>query len=467
MGQTLKKGRGKRKEPQQQQQEHQQQEEGQDEDWTVVQAEGDEAQPDAQPEGPPAAAAVTDPDAPQPTEADAPQQQQPEDDAPEQKDGEDHQEGVEPAVEQKDEGTIEPADDKEVAKTQPAGRPKRKQKGLDRTGHRAPNAPLPEVALEDVKKKGLLEATTTKHLKKREWEKRPAQQPSEKSMLCSDHPGKTTFDRYYTHETLNKRQAIQDVLKCPFGSNINREENIARAIVDCREDISLTSDFLIDRCTCQTMMAGKRCEFRWFEEPDRSITAREYMNKLVEWLRTTLSQLPSDKTYPTSCKDVFGQMVRRIFYVYAHVYYEHLPDFVEIGEGGQRLSRIADLNAGFCHILGLCDMYDLFDASLIPPLREIVSIYRSSPGWIRAEPAVATDGNGSSSEPADGAAAAADRAAPANNDNEQRHSSLIAVQARSAVDVVAMMDDASTEQLIEAFTEEEDGRKKTDTVVMD
>jgi len=43
---------------------------------------------------------------------------------------------------------------------------------------------------------------------------------------------------------------------------------------------------------------------------------------------------------------------------------------------------------------------------------------------------------------------------------------LIAVQARSAVDVVAMMDDAPTEQLIEAFTEE-DGSNKTDTVVMD
>ena len=135
----------------------------------------------------------------------------------------------------------------------------------------------------------------------------------------------------------------------------------------------MVSDFCTHHC-CPKMTAGHNYEYKWadgvrFKTPTE-VSAPQYVRLLMEWVQSQLDDPAIFPTapnvpFPANFKDVVGNVFRRLFRVYAHIYHSHSERVVE-------LTFEAHLNSCFKHLMYFVLEFGLVRAEELKPLRPLI-----------------------------------------------------------------------------------------------
>lgn len=155
-------------------------------------------------------------------------------------------------------------------------------------------------------------------------------------------------------------------------------EWLAVHTVDFFNEVSLLYGTVAEFCTkasCPTMSAGSRFEYLWADgvtvtKPIK-VTAPEYVDLLMTWVE---GQINSERLFPTSTacafprdfKSVVSNIFKRLFRVYAHIYYSHFDKIVALGAERH-------LNTCFKHFIFFVKQFALIDAKELAPLDELIA----------------------------------------------------------------------------------------------
>jgi len=122
------------------------------------------------------------------------------------------------------------------------------------------------------------------------------------------------------------------------------------------------------------MCAGPKYEYLWADETIKKpiqCSAPEYVEYLMTWVQAQLDNeeifpsrvdVPFPKTFPTTVKTIF----KRMFRVYAHIYYSHFNQVVSLGEE-------AHLNTCFKHFYYFICEFNLVEKKEMAPLEELIT----------------------------------------------------------------------------------------------
>ena len=199
---------------------------------------------------------------------------------------------------------------------------------------------------------------------------------------------------------------LHEAVTLPDGEDAN--EWLAVNTVDFFNEINLLYGVIAEFCTeqaCPIMCAGPKYEYMWADgkEVKRpvAVSAPRYVDYLMTWVQ---SQLDDEKVFPTQLGVPFPvdflervqNIFKRLFRVYAHIYYCHFERMAALGAEPH-------LNTCFKHY-----MYFVYEFNLIPkreelqPLQELIDklIERDtiSPKCHDTESASVRDSNGESHE---------------------------------------------------------------------
>ncbi|CAL9231010.1 unnamed protein product [Arabidopsis halleri] len=167
---------------------------------------------------------------------------------------------------------------------------------------------------------------------------------------------------------------LREAVKLPHGVDIN--EWLAMNTVDFCKQISLLYATLEEFCTpttCPVMNAG-RYEYRWSDgitvlEP-KMVSAPEYVECLMNWIETQIDNeiiFPKNpgEPFPSNFEDFVKRILRKVFRVYAHIYYSHFIKIVTLNEH-------AHLNTCFKHFLLFVSEFQLVDKEDMAPVKNLV-----------------------------------------------------------------------------------------------
>jgi len=169
----------------------------------------------------------------------------------------------------------------------------------------------------------------------------------------------------------NLRQAV--VL--PEREDIN--EWLAVNTVDFFNQVNLLYGSITEFCTpktCEIMSAGPKYEYLWADgeqiKKPIKVSAPEYVDYLMTWIRGILDNediFPSrvDIPFPKHFRDTVRQIFKRLFRVYAHIYYSHFHKIVSLGEE-------AHLNTCFKHFYYFICEFNLVTKQEMEPLQELI-----------------------------------------------------------------------------------------------
>lgn len=145
---------------------------------------------------------------------------------------------------------------------------------------------------------------------------------------------------------------LQAAVKLP--ATEDKDEWLAVHTVDFYNQINLLYGSITDWCTkqsCPIMSAGSKYEYHWADgvkvKTPIALSAPEYVEHLMDWIQALLDNekiFPSrtDVPFPKHFESVVKQIFKKLFRVYAHIYYSHFQKIVSLGEE-------AHLNTCFKH----------------------------------------------------------------------------------------------------------------------
>jgi MOB kinase activator 1 len=101
-------------------------------------------------------------------------------------------------------------------------------------------------------------------------------------------------------------------------------------------------------------MNSPTCEYAWMDKENKkylkpvSVSANEYVTLLMDWVETQINNeelFPSDPNtpFPKKFEKKVSVIFKRLFRVYAHIYFAHLENTIKNGEE-------AHLNTCFKHL---------------------------------------------------------------------------------------------------------------------
>lgn len=155
---------------------------------------------------------------------------------------------------------------------------------------------------------------------------------------------------------------------------------LAAHVVDFHNAAALIFGIACDGCSaasCPSMNAGPRFEFLWSASgggaPAR-LPARDYVDRLFSWIGALLddpavfpasSSTAAPAAYPRDFLETVRAITRRLFRVYAHVYYHHFGAMTEAGAE-------AHINTCLSHLVVFSAAHALIDAKELAPLQELI-----------------------------------------------------------------------------------------------
>jgi len=186
-------------------------------------------------------------------------------------------------------------------------------------------------------------------------------------------PGTRTFA---LHERYKKTLGTEDLrVAAALPQGEDAKEWIAMKTVDLFNEVELVHGMASEFCThdsCPVMSAGPKYEYLWADSNTKptKVSAPEYMQKLFQWVS---SQLDDEKIFPTQLgapfPDDFIERVqnifKRLFRVYAHIFYCHFERIVE-------MSFEAHLNSCFKHFMYFIEEFDLVRPEELKPLQPLI-----------------------------------------------------------------------------------------------
>jgi len=124
--------------------------------------------------------------------------------------------------------------------------------------------------------------------------------------------------------------------------------------------------------TCPVMSAGPQYEYLWADEKNKAVqvTAGQYVDNLMTWIQQLLDDenvFPSktDTAFPKNFKQTISLIFKRLFRVYAHIYYSHFQRVCSLGQE-------AYLNTCFKHFYYFIAKFNLVEAKEQAPLQELI-----------------------------------------------------------------------------------------------
>lgn len=153
-------------------------------------------------------------------------------------------------------------------------------------------------------------------------------------------PGTAQFRLHQAAErTLGSGVSLREAVSLPPGEDAN--EWIAMKTVDLYNEIGLVYSMIAEYCTescCTVMSAGSKYEYLWadgamYKTPTK-VPAPKYVELLFGWVE---AQLDDERIFPTQPGSPFPpdflervqNIFKRLFRVYAHIFYAHFERVVE------------------------------------------------------------------------------------------------------------------------------------------
>ena len=182
--------------------------------------------------------------------------------------------------------------------------------------------------------------------------------------------------RYTMHKTIKAGVSKGDLLesvKCPSSENIN--EWLAVNCFDFFNEILLSYSAICDLCTvstCPVMNAGPKMEYLWSDPVQKkniAIPAKEYCERLFEWVQTCFDNsaiFPEqfDSKPPKEFKPTLTKIFKRLFRVYAHMFYSHQKHM-------ENLQINDSVTVSFRHFYVFCNTNKLLNKDDIEPLKDM------------------------------------------------------------------------------------------------
>lgn len=159
-------------------------------------------------------------------------------------------------------------------------------------------------------------------------------------------------------------------------SGTDRNEWLAINTADFFNQINMiygcVSEFCNDK-SCPIMSAGKKYEYLLWptsKNPKAQVcSAPEYVSTLMEWVESQLDNevlFPHDGPFPKDFEsNIIKTIFKRMFRIYAHIYYSHLGQIENLGEQEH-------LNTCFKHFMYFCEEFDIIDKAEQKPLENII-----------------------------------------------------------------------------------------------
>jgi len=169
----------------------------------------------------------------------------------------------------------------------------------------------------------------------------------------------------------NLRQAVM----LPEKEDLN--EWLAVNTVDFFNQVNLLYGSITEFCTpqsCEVMSAGPKYEYLWADgdavKKPIKCSAPEYIDHLMTWVQGILDDetiFPSrvDVPFPRNFQATIRNIFKRLFRVYAHIYYSHFQKIVSLGEE-------AHLNTCFKHFYLFISEFNLVDKKEMVPLQDLI-----------------------------------------------------------------------------------------------
>ncbi|CAK9300292.1 unnamed protein product [Gordionus sp. m RMFG-2023] len=169
----------------------------------------------------------------------------------------------------------------------------------------------------------------------------------------------------------NLRQAVA----LPEGEDLN--EWIAVNVVDFFNQINMLYGTITEFCRptkCPLMSAGPKYEYHWADgvtvKKPIKCSAPQYIDFLMTWIQEKLDDetlfpskigVPFPKNFISTAKVI----LKRLFRVYAHIYYQHFQEIIKLGEEPH-------LNTSFKHFIYFTQEFNMIDKRELAPLQELI-----------------------------------------------------------------------------------------------
>jgi MOB kinase activator 1 len=126
--------------------------------------------------------------------------------------------------------------------------------------------------------------------------------------------------------------------------------------------------------TCPIMSAGSKYEYHWADgqtiKKPIKCSAPRYIDYLMNWIQ---SQAENETIFPSAIGVPFPKnflsiaktILKRLFRVYAHIYYEHFNQVIQLQEEPH-------LNTSFKHFIYFVQEFDLVEKKELAPLQELI-----------------------------------------------------------------------------------------------
>jgi len=172
--------------------------------------------------------------------------------------------------------------------------------------------------------------------------------------------------------TLGTSNELLEAIKLPPGEDL--DEWLAVNVMEFFNQLTLLYGSITEFCTaksCPIMGAGPKYEYLWANGKDikkpLQVSAPEYADYLMTWVQSTIedeTQFPTadDIPFPKGFKKTVKTIFKRLFRIYAHIYYSHAKEIVELGEE-------AHLNTSFKHFYLFIHEFDLVAVKEMEPLQ--------------------------------------------------------------------------------------------------
>eukprot|EP01063_Lacrimia_lanifica_P002537 TRINITY_DN11335_c0_g1_i1.p1 TRINITY_DN11335_c0_g1~~TRINITY_DN11335_c0_g1_i1.p1 ORF type:complete len:244 (+),score=109.15 TRINITY_DN11335_c0_g1_i1:54-785(+) len=134
---------------------------------------------------------------------------------------------------------------------------------------------------------------------------------------------------------------------------------------------------ITEYCTpskCPVMSSGRRYEYHWRDgnkyKKATKVSAPLYVELLMEWIESQINDeaiFPTEETnpHPPDFFKVVCNIMKRLFRVYAHIYFSHFAQIKRLGEE-------AHLNTAFKHFCLFAMEFRLVDATEMLPVYALI-----------------------------------------------------------------------------------------------
>lgn len=192
-------------------------------------------------------------------------------------------------------------------------------------------------------------------------------------------PSHRAFGSFETIKQTLGASNLEETVKCPPGRDVN--DWLAMNVVEFYNQLNIFYSIVETDCnekTCPHMSAGK---FQYFWQDDdkykrpSDLPAHKYMELLMDWINEMLNDTKvfPDVTYipyPSDFRKTVQKIFRRMFRVYAHIYFQHKNSMKEINGMGH-------LNTSFRHFYLFSKEFKLMDPKEYQVLQPIIDQFNS------------------------------------------------------------------------------------------